>query len=206
MPKHSITTIILFSGLWGLSEATLGDALYSNDVPLASVPLTIIGMASLAAARTCVPSAGVCTAVAALAMMYKFFNEPFFACHLLGILLTGMCFDAALTAAGPRSKPAAAAAAVYTSYALFALMITYVFRYEYWQHQGPAGIARHVCLAGTLAAAGSAAAVSTVEHIGRRAGAVFSAARHARRFAWGGMSLAAAALWAFAAAALLLKP
>jgi len=93
MKKEHILGILFFGGLWGISEAVLGDALYSGNIPFASVPLTIIGFVLMAAARVYFPQIGTVTLVAGCAMLYKFLNAPFFACHLLGILLTGMCYD-----------------------------------------------------------------------------------------------------------------
>ena len=43
MKKEHILGILFFGGLWGISEAVLGDALYSSNVPYASVPLTVTG-------------------------------------------------------------------------------------------------------------------------------------------------------------------
>jgi len=93
MKKEHILGILFFAGLWGISEAVLGDALYSGNIPYASVPLTIIGFVLMAGARVYFPQIGTATLVAGCAMLYKFLNAPFFACHLLGILLTGMCYD-----------------------------------------------------------------------------------------------------------------
>src|SRR4030042_3359077 len=93
MKKEHFLGVLFFGGLWGIAEAVLGDALYSSNVPYASVPLTIIGFVLMAAARVYCPQIGTATLVAACAMLYKFLNAPFFACHLLGILLTGMCYD-----------------------------------------------------------------------------------------------------------------
>ncbi len=93
MKRTQIVGLLFFSGLWGLSEAVLGQALYSRNVPYASVPLTVAGLGVLTFARTFYPQRGIATAIAALALLYKFLNAPFFACHLLGILMTGVCYD-----------------------------------------------------------------------------------------------------------------
>ena len=87
MKAERVLGILFFGGLWGLSEAVLGDTLYSANVPYASVPLTVIGFVVMTFAWVYFPQRGTATLIAACAMLYKFFNEPFFACHLLGILL-----------------------------------------------------------------------------------------------------------------------
>ncbi len=93
MKKECVLGILFFSGLWGISEAALGGALYGAHVSYASVPLMVIGLVILTFAGVYFPTVGMATAIAACAMLYKFLNEPFFACHLLGILLIGICYD-----------------------------------------------------------------------------------------------------------------
>jgi len=146
MKKEHILGILFFGGLWGLSEAVLGDALYSGNIPFASVPLTVIGFVLMAAARVYFPQIGTATFVAGCAMLYKFLNAPFFACHLLGILLTGVCYDLFVCVFRIKNRSLSTGAAVYLSYTLFALMITYVFRYEHWVQAGVAGVLRHIIL------------------------------------------------------------
>ena len=166
MKKEYILGILFFGGLWGISEAVLGDALYSANVPYASVPLTVIGFVLMVAARVYFPQIGTATLVAACAMLYKFLNAPFFACHLLGILLTGVCYDLFVSVFRVKNQSLSAGAAVYLSYALFALMITYVFRYEHWVQAGFAGVLRHILLSGSMAALGCAILVPASFHLG----------------------------------------
>jgi hypothetical protein len=150
--KEYILAVLFFGGLWGVSEAVLGGALYQADVPYASVPLTAIGFAVMTIARAYYPQKGTATFIAAGAMVYKFLNVPFFACHLLGILLTGMCYDLFFSVFRIKRRSLAAAAATYLSYVLFALMITYVFHYEYWVQGGLAKVLSHIGISGSMAA------------------------------------------------------
>ena len=156
MKKEHLLGILFFGGLWGTSEAVLGDALYRAEVLYASVPLTIIGFIVMSTAKVYFQQKGTATLIAACAMLYKFLNVPFFACHLLGILLMGLCFDLFFSVFKIKSRSLSAAAAVYLNYALFALMITYVFRYEHWVQAGFAGVLRHVVISGSMAALGCA--------------------------------------------------
>ena len=152
MKKEHILGILFFGGLWGISEAVLGDALYSSNVPYASVPLTVIGFILMTVARVYFPQIGTATFIAACAMLYKFLNAPFFACHILGIFLTGVCYDLFVSVFKMKNRSLSAAAAVYLSYTLFALMITYIFRYEHWVQAGFAGVLRHIAISGSMAA------------------------------------------------------
>jgi len=168
MKKEYFLAILFFGGLWGISEAVLGDALYSANVPYASVPLTVIGFAVMTIGRVYFPQKGTATLIAACAMLYKFLNVPFFACHLLGILLTGLCYDLFFNAFEIRRRWLSAVAATYLSFALFALMITYVFRYEHWVQAGFAAVLRHVGVSGSIAAFGCAILVPASFHLGER--------------------------------------
>jgi len=152
MKKEHILGILFFGGLWGISEAVLGNVLYSAKVPHASVPLTVIGFVVMTIAFVYFPQKGTVTLIAACAMLYKFLNVPFFACHLLGILLTGLCYDLFLNVLKLKSRSISAALAVYLSYASFALMITYIFRYEHWVQSGFIGVLRHVGISGSITA------------------------------------------------------
>ena len=150
--RQYILGVLFFGGAWGLSEATLGDALYRAGIPYASVPLTAIGFVVLTFARAYFPRFGTATLIALFALLYKFLNTPFFACHLLGIVLMGVCYDVFFNGFRMRTAWLAAALAAYANYGAFALMITYVARYEHWVQGGFGKILEHVAVSGSLAA------------------------------------------------------
>jgi hypothetical protein len=152
MKREHIMEVLFFGGLWGLSEATLGNVLYSAQIPHASVPLTVIGFVILTIACAASPRPGMATLIASFAMLYKFLNAPFFACHLLGIVLMGVCYDVFFQALKMRTAWLAAALAAYTNYAAFALMITYVARYDHWVQGGFGNVLGHIGVEGSLAA------------------------------------------------------
>ncbi len=168
MKKEHILGVLFFGGLWGICEAVPGNALYSAKVPYASVPLTIIGFAVMTIARVYFPQKGTATLIAICAMLFKFLNVPFFACHLLGILLMGLCYDLFFSVFKIKSRSLSAVAAVYLNYALFALMITYVFRYDHWVQAGFAEVLRHVGISGSMAALGCAILVPASLRLGEQ--------------------------------------
>ena len=202
MKKEYILGILFFSGLWGISEAVLGDALYSADVPYASIPLTIIGFVVLTFARAYFPQKGTAVLVAACAMLYKFLNEPFFACHLLGILLLGVCYEVFFSTSILKNRSIRAAAAAYLGYALFALMITYVFRYDYWVQGGFGKVVSYVGIGGSIAALGCAVFVplsfGLAEQLKTRFGAAFGLRL---RLATVGVPVVTMGLWIFSVVA-----
>jgi len=198
MKKEYILGVLFFSGLWGISEAVLGDALYSNSVPYASVPLTIIGFTVMTIAKVYFPQKSTATLIAACAMLYKFLNVPFFACHLLGILLMGLCYDLFFSVFKIKSRPLSAATAVYLNYALFGLMITYFFRYEHWVQAGFAGVLRHVGISGSMAALGCAVLVPLCFRLGERLKANLVTPFNLRlQLVPGGVLVATVGLWVF---------
>jgi len=198
MKKEHVLGVLFFGGLWGIWEAVLGDALYSANVPYASVPLTVTGFVVMTFAMVYFPKKGTATFIAAFAMLYKFLNVPFFACHLLGILMMGLCYDLFFSLFKIKSRSLSAAAAVYLSYTLFALMITYIFRYEHWVQEGFARVLQHVGISGSMAALGCAILVPVSFHFGEQIKANF-----ARPFNWklqlvpSGVLAATIILWAF---------
>jgi len=175
MKKEYILAILFFSGLWGMSEAVLGGALYRADVPYASVPLTIIGFIIMTLAGVYFPQKGTATLIAACAMLYKLLNAPFFACHLLGIFLMGMCYDLFFNFFRIKNKSLSAAAATYLGYALFALLVTYIFRYGYWTQAGFDKVLGYVGIDGSIAALGCAVLVPLSLRLGENFKATFAA-------------------------------
>ena len=169
MKTERVLAVLFFSALWGVSEAVLGDALYSHGVPHASVPLTAIALVILTLASAYLPRAGMATLIACCAMLYKFLNTPFFGCHLLGIVLTGICYDVLFCVLKVKNKPLSAVLTVYTSFILFAVAITYIFRYEYWVQGGFAKVLQYVLIDGSVAAVICAALVPLSIRLGERA-------------------------------------
>lgn len=202
MKKGYIPAILFFSGLWGISEAVLGGALYRFNVPYASVPLSVIGFVILAFAWVYFPKTGVATLIAACAMLYKFLNSPFFACHLLGILIIGGCFDLFFGILKAKSRAVCALAATYLSYALFAVMITYIFRYEHWVDGGLSMVLAHIGISGSIATLACAVLVPLSFRVAERLKSG-SAMPFAFRLQWapGNVSALGIALWVFAIAA-----
>lgn len=206
MKKEHILGILFFSSLWGVSEAVLGGFLYKANVPYASVSLTVIGFTILSFAHVYFPQKGTATLIAVCAMLYKFLNAPFFACHLLGIVLIGICYDLFFGIFKLKSKWFCAAAACYLSYVLFALMITYVFRYEHWLGAGFGKLLRYVGIGGSLAALGCAVFVPLSFRFGEQLKVKLSMPVRLRlRLVAVSLSLVTAGLWVFSLAVYFLN-
>ena len=202
MKKEYVLGILLFSGLWGLSEALLGSVLYTENgsVLYASVPLTLIAFAILTVARIYMPMKGTSTAIALCAMLFKFLNEPFFACHLLGIAMVGICYDIFFSFIQVKNKSASAFAAAIVNYVLFAFMMTYVTNNGYWNTTKLTG---HIS-EGLLAAVGCAIIVPLIIQFGSLAKNRIDKSLTAQWNPAMGMALLCTfGLWAFSIAAFL---
>jgi hypothetical protein len=198
--------ILFFSGIWGISEAVLGGFLYRASIPHASVALTIIAFIVLTFAKVYFPQKGIAILIAAFAMLYKFMNAPFFACHLFGILLTGICYDVFFGVFKIKNKSICAATAVYVNYILFALMMTYLFRYEYWAQAGLIKVLSYVGIGGSIAALSTAVFVPISFRFGEKLKAKYSKPFELQlRLAAGGISAATVLIWMFGLAVFFLK-
>ena len=209
MEKRTVLLILFFGSCWGAVEAILGGMLYRAEAPGSAAALSILAIFILTVARVYCPMPGSSTLVATCAMMFKVINAPFFVCHFLGILFLGVAYDLVLLVGhrDPLTKRKRIAknalvgvATTYVAFALFAVLITYVFRYQYWAHQGLPRVLDHVFISGTVAAVGSAFAVP----LGARVGEILKERRFAplelgSRLATGGVSLLMIVLWIVAA-------
>jgi hypothetical protein len=198
MKKEYILGILFFSGLWGISEAVLGNVLYRADVPFASVSLTVIGFIILTFACIYFPQKGTAMLIAGFAMLYKFLNEPFFACHLLGIFLMGVSYDLLFNVLKMRKSFLSSALVAYLSYASFAVLITYIFRYSTWIQGGFMKVLRHIGINGSMAALGCAVLLPLSFHLAQKLKATLPVPFNVQlRLAPVGVSVFTIGLWIF---------
>ncbi|MFC1666517.1 hypothetical protein ACFL0P_01405 [Candidatus Omnitrophota bacterium] len=167
MKKAYLLGILFFGSLWGACEASLGGFLYSVPTHSASVPLTLIAFMILTIARIYLPYRWSATFIGSIAMLYKFLNTPFFACHLLGIFLLGLSYDLVLNFSKIKNRAIIGLIATYLGYMLFALTITYLFRYHYWIQEGLPKVVRYVGISGSLAALGNFVVVPLAFYFGQ---------------------------------------
>lgn len=150
--------LFFIGSLWGLSEVLAGEFLYSQNIPLASVWLSSLAIFLLSFGRGTVNKPGSSTIVGVIACIYRLANTGPFLCHLLGIFILGLCFDAAATlmartrSEGEKNLPLVGVITAYGNNVLFAVVITYIIRYSYWVSGGLAKILEHVFLSGSLTA------------------------------------------------------
>lgn len=153
--------MLFFGSLWGINEVISGEILFQNQVFLAAVWISAWAFFILALARGIMNKPGTSAVIAGIAVAFRLVNAPPFYCHLLAIFLLGVGFDVAATLLIKRGqenffrRALAGIAGAYGGFALFALIITYIIRYEYWVGGG-AKVINHILVDGSLAAAVSA--------------------------------------------------
>ncbi|OPZ98261.1 MAG: hypothetical protein BWY71_01319 [Planctomycetes bacterium ADurb.Bin412] len=156
MKKQMILGWLFFSAVWGLSEVLLGGSLFGYKIPYASIPLVVIGFLVLSLARVFFPYLGMATLIAVGALFFKFLNAPFYKCHYLGILVTGISFDLFFAVLALKRRWLAAAAAAWFNNLAFAVLMTYVIHYQPWVQNHPEKFLYHVLISGSVIAVLSA--------------------------------------------------
>jgi hypothetical protein len=190
--------LFLFGSIWGINEVFLGEILYQNEIQSSSVILTGIALFLLAISRGMINRPGSSTLIGAFAVLFRLANTAPSYCHLLGIFLLGATFDifSSLWVKNEEKKPVkwglTGALSAFTNNALFALMITYVFRYEYWVIGGISKVSHHIFVSGSISALLAAFLVPLGFLVGKNGG-IFADNRP--RWSYAGTILGTITLW-----------
>lgn len=169
---------ILFGSLWGINEVMMGEVLSASNVPHYSVLLTVIALFILAMARGIVNKPGSSTVIGVVAVLFKLANAAPFFCHLLGIFMVGLVFDVLASMLMKSEKTAAIKCSLtgvlsaYSGNALFALVITYIIRYDFWTSGGLSKVLGHIFVVGTFTAILAALTVPLGFRLGVTSGAL----------------------------------
>ncbi len=193
--------LFLFGSIWGINELFLGEALYRNDVQNSSVILTAMALLLLAISRGMINKPGSSALIGAFAVLFRLGNTAPSYCHLLGIFLLGATFDIFFSLLvknkdqAPLRWGAAGMLSAFGNNALFALLITYVFRYEYWVAGGFSKVFHHIFISGSITTVIAALLVPLGFIAGKHGGTLFD--RHPR-WSYAGTILGSIALWTVA--------
>jgi hypothetical protein len=193
--------LFLFGSIWGINELFLGDILYRNDVQGSSVILTVMALFLLAVSRGMINKPGSSALIGAFAVLFRLANTAPSYCHLLGIFLLGATFDvfSSLIIKNKDHAPfrwgAAGMLSAFGNNALFAILITYVFRYEYWVAGGFSKVFQHIFISGSITTVIAAFLVPLGFILGKNGGILFDRRPH---WSYAGTILASIALWTVA--------
>jgi hypothetical protein len=196
-----IMWLFLFGSIWGINELFLGEILYRNDVQNSSVILTVMALFLLAVSRGMINKPGSSALIGTFAVLFRLVNTAPSYCHLLGIFLLGAIFDvfSSLLVKNKDHAPlrwgAAGMLSAFGNNALFALLITYAFRYEYWVAGGFSKVLHHIFISGGITTFIAALLVPLGFIVGRNGGILFD---RRPRWSYAGAILGSIALWTVA--------
>jgi len=196
--KKNWLWFLLFGSIWGMSEVFAGGILYASDIPHSSIFLTAWALFILAAARGIVNKPGSSAAIGSIATLFKLVNASPFICHLLGIFALGVAFDVAASLLMKKErrsvlwKSLTGVVSAYGGYALFALVITYIVRYDMWIQGGWPKVANHIFVSGSIAALAGAVLVPLGYLVGLNSGILVE--RHSR-YAYAASMAGVVVLW-----------
>jgi hypothetical protein len=190
--------IVLFGALFGLNEVLVGEAFPGRLPLLASLWLPAWAFLVLATARGLWNRPGSSLMIGATACIFRALNAAPFFCHLLGVFLLAVAFDAMASLLLRRKEKLplrcalTGAAGIYLGRALFAVLLAYVIRYRFWAEAGASRVLDHVFVTGSLAALAAAFAVPLGYWLGRN---FKTLSERKPRFAFRGALAAAVVLW-----------
>lgn len=191
--------LFLFGSIWGINEVFLGEILYRNDAPFPAIILTVIALFLLAVSRGLINKPGSSTLVGIFAVLFRSANTAPSYCHLLGIFLLGITFDvfASLLIKSEEKKllkwSLTGTISALGNNAFFAILITYIIRYEYWVAGGFSKVANHIFISGSISALLAALLVPLGLFVGKN-GSVFTE-RSSPRWSYASTILGSIALW-----------
>ncbi len=202
MKKFSpVLWLFLFGSIWGINEVFLGEILYRNEVQNSSIILTAVALFLLALSRGMINKPGSSALIGTFAVLFRLANTAPSYCHLLGIFLLGVTFDVFSSLLIKKEEQAllrwgaAGVLSAFVNNALFALLITYVFRYEYWVAAGYSKVSQHIFISGSIIAVVAALIVPLGFFLGKNGGILFD--RHPR-WSYASTILGSMALWTVA--------
>jgi hypothetical protein len=193
--------LFLFGSIWGINEVFLGEILYRNEVQNSSVILTVMALFLLAVSRGMINKPGSSTSIGTFAVLFRLANTAPSYCHLLGIFLLGATFDvfSSLLIKNKEHAPlrwgAAGMLSAFVNNSLFALLMTYAFRYEYWIAGGFSKVSQHIFISGSIIAVIAALIVPLGFFAGKNGGILLD---QRPRWSYAGTILGSIALWAVA--------
>ena len=202
MKKYKpIMWLFLFGSIWGINEVFLGEILYRNDIQNSSVILTAMALFLLAISRRMINKPGSSALIGIFAVLFRLANTAPSYCHLLGIFLLGATFDvfSSMLIKNKEQAPlrwgATGMLSAFVSNALFALFITYVFRYEYWIVGGFSKVSHHIFISGSIITVIAALLVPLGFFVGKNGGTFFD---RRPRWSYAGTIIGSIALWTVA--------
>ena len=133
--RGHILLLLVCATLWGIYEFAVGGWLYGHHIPKSSVYLTAGALLLLGVSMRLPIGSGAI--ISTIAMLFKFMNHPFYACHMVAIFFIGVSYDISRILWRRYSLRNYYPVVVgfftgYLSAITFSLAITYLFQHPHW--------------------------------------------------------------------------
>jgi hypothetical protein len=173
MSKYEkILIVLLLGSLWGAVELFGRDFFRAAGVPQKSALLFGLGIIILYASKRLVDIPGSVVVMALIAGLFKTASSNFFICQFAAVMINGIVFDITYTLfkgrldSSPIYRAFAAPVIVYVSYAVFALVTTFIIREPSWVSDGWAGIGSYLLVDAAIASAISIVTINFGYYLG----------------------------------------
>jgi hypothetical protein len=190
--------LLFFASFWGLSEVVAGEGLYALNVPYASLFLTVWALVILSLGRGLLNKPGSSTLMGCIAALYRMVNAAPFFCHIWGIVFIGISFDLASSLLMKKERKfflrssLTGISSAYLGNALFALVMTWILRSDYWVAAGWPKVIDHVFVNGSFLAVAASGVVPLGHWLGRK---IDSLPRLRARWVYSTLTLLVLGIW-----------
>jgi len=192
--KRNWIWLLLFGGLWGLSEVIFGKALSDANAQFRQIWLCGAAVFILSFSRTMNTMLGASVVIGAIASLLRALNASPFYCHIIGIFLLAVAYEftASLLLKNKRISSVRACLAgllgVFIGNIAFALGAIFILEQPYWVSQGWTKVFDHIFLMGGL----SALAAGFTAILGYKAGCSLNDLHFCKSKTWLKVALAGA--------------
>lgn len=173
MSKYEkILFILLMGSLWGALELFGGDTFRACGVANKSAYLFGLGLIILYASKRVVGFAGSVVIMAAITCIFKTASTHFYACQIAAVMINGVIFDAAYQSfknqlnASILYRLIAAPILAYISFAIFAIMATFVFKEAGWATRGWESVREYLLTSASIASLFSIVTINAGYYLG----------------------------------------
>lgn len=173
MSKYEkILLVLLMGSLWGALELFGGDTFRACGISNKSAYLFGLGLIILYASKRVVDFPGSVILMAAIACIFKTASTHFYACQIAAVMINGVIFDAAYQLfknqlnASIIYRIIAAPILAYISFAIFAIMATFVFKEAGWATREWSGIGDYLGTGALIASLFSIVTINAGYYLG----------------------------------------
>jgi hypothetical protein len=176
---EKILFVLLMGSFWGALELFGGDTFRACGISNKSAYLFGLGLIILYASKRVVDFAGSVVLMAAIACIFKTASTHFYACQIAAVMINGIIFDAGYTIYKSQLNASiiyriiAAPLLAYISFAIFAIMATFVFKEAGWATNEWSGIREYLLTSALIASLFSIVTINAGYYLGNMLRSLF---------------------------------